>query len=202
MSILKYKKICAHKIPKNNRNFEYMEYYYKAKLESERIVTRFLVPADAMHWCDFVRSKDATEFFPEYYAPENPLPAAEKFLSSQFTRYEEKTYGLKALIEKETGNFIGLCGLLGKEVDGNYEIEIGYQLLPQYWGKGYAAEAARLFMDFAIEHQLIDSLISIIDVGNVKSERVAEKNGFKRDKKTLYQGLDVWVYRRELPSSK
>ena len=49
--------------------------------------------------------------------------------------------GLFVLIEKETGIRIGHAGLVKQEIDGKEEIEIGYWLLPQYWGKGYAREA-------------------------------------------------------------
>lgn len=172
-----------------------IKHHYTDGLESQRLTTRFLVPEDAELWCAFVSSKEATEFFTDYYAPENPLPAAERFLSRQFNRYKEKTFGLQALVEKSSGEVVGICGLLLQQVDGKPELEVGYQILPKYWGLGYAPEAAKLFIDFAIKHQLADSIISVIDVGNVKSERVAEKNGLKRDKLTVYSGLDVWVYR-------
>lgn len=180
----------------NIRSFVIMiKHHYTDGLESQRLTTRFLRPEDVELWCPFVSSKEATEFFPDYYAPENPLPAAERFLSRQFNRYKEKTFGLQALVEKSSGDVVGICGLLLQQVDGKPELEVGYQILPKYWGLGYAPEAAKLFLDFAVEHQLADSIISVIDVGNVKSERVAEKNGLKRDKLTVYSGLDVWVYR-------
>jgi len=171
---------------------------YSDKLESLRLTTGFIQPEDAIHWCAFVSDQAATEFFPDFYAPDNPLPAAERFLAKQFVRYKEKTFGLQALIEKQTGEFIGLCGLLLQTVDGKPELEVGYQILPRYWGKGYATEAARMFMDYAAENKLNDSIISVIDVGNVASEKVAEKNGLTREKRIDYQGLDVWVYRKVL----
>ena len=171
---------------------------YSDKLESLRLKTRFIQPEDAIHWCDFVSSKEATEFFPDFYASDNPLLKAEQFLAKQFVRYKEKTFGLQALIEKQTGEFIGLCGLLLQLVDGKQELEVGYQILPSHWGKGYATEAARLFMEYAADNKLTDSIVSVIDVGNIASEKVAEKNGLTREKRIEYQGLDVWVYRKVL----
>ena len=175
-----------------------MKIIYNDNLQSERLVTRFLVREDALAWCEFVSDKTATQFFPDFYAPDNPLPAAERFLAKQFVRYNERTFGLQALIEKQTGDFIGLCGLLLQTVDGKHELEVGYQILPRCWGKGYATEAARMFMDYAAENKLNYSIISVIDVGNIASEKVAEKNGLTREKRINYQGLDVWVYRKEL----
>ena len=57
--------------------------------------------------------------------------------------------GLFVLIEKETGIRIGHAGLVKRQIDGKEEIEIGYWLLPQYWGKGYAREAAADFETMA-----------------------------------------------------
>ncbi len=50
--------------------------------------------------------------------------------------------GLFVLIEKETGIRIGHAGLVKQQIDGKEEIEIGYWLLPQYWGKGYAKRSS------------------------------------------------------------
>jgi len=175
-----------------------MKNAYNDNLISNRLRTRFIQPEDAIHWCAFVSDQSATEFFPDFYAPDNPLPSAERFLAKQFVRYMEETFGLQALIEKQTGEFIGLCGLLLQLVDGKQELEVGYQILPSHWGQGYATEAARLFMDYAADNKLTDSIISVIDVGNIASQKVAVKNGLTREKRIEYQGLDVWVYRKVL----
>jgi RimJ/RimL family protein N-acetyltransferase len=103
------------------------------------------------------------------------------------------------LIDKETNALIGQCGLLLQEVDGIRELEVGYHIIKKYWGKGYAPEAARLFLDFAVEHDLADSVISIIDIRNTKSMRVAEKNGLHRDKQTRWLDKDVFIYRIQTP---
>ena len=50
---------------------------------------------------------------------------------------------MNALTLKTTENLILLCGLLVQTVDGMQDLEIGYSVLPQYWHKGYATEAAK-----------------------------------------------------------
>jgi RimJ/RimL family protein N-acetyltransferase len=102
---------------------------------------------------------------------------------------------MQALIHRQTGAFIGQCGLLAQEVDGVQELEVGYHIFYKYWGQGYAPEAAKGFLQHAFENKLADSLISIIDVRNLKSQRVAEKNGLVREKQTRWSELDVFVYR-------
>lgn len=175
-----------------------MKKHYSDQLETPRLITRFITREDALLWCEFTSHKEATEFFPDFYAPNNPLPKAEQFLEKQFIRYKEQQYGLQALITKENGKFIGLCGLLEQTVDNQKELEIGYHILPSYWNMGYATEATKAFMNYAKDNALRDSLISIIDVKNIKSQRVAEKNGFIKEKRTNYQGYDVWIYRISL----
>ena len=106
---------------------------------------------------------------------------------------------MNALIEKQTGQLIGHCGLLVQTVDEIKELEIAYSLLPAYWNKGYATEAAMKCRDVAFENKFSDSLISIISVTNVPSEKVALKVGMKKDKETVYNGNRVNIFRMYNP---
>jgi [ribosomal protein S5]-alanine N-acetyltransferase len=162
------------------------------------MITRFIQSGDVGHWLPFVASAEATVFFPDYYAPDDSYHAAERFLSKQFIRYQEKRYGLQALLLKDTNEFIGLAGILAQVLDGEEVIEIGYHILPKYWGRGYATEAAALFIDYVKAKHISTAIVSIIDVDNHASIRVAEKNGLQRYKQTKYQGLTVWIYRKEI----
>ncbi|CAN5544418.1 hypothetical protein BH23BAC1_BH23BAC1_35930 [soil metagenome] len=81
--------------------------------------------------------------------------------------------------------FIGKCGLLTQEVDGIKEIEVGYHIMKKYRRQGYAPEAAKLFFDYALRNYLTISMISIIDIRNIKSQRVAEKNGLRKKNKPV-----------------
>jgi len=67
--------------------------------------------------------------------------------------------------------------------------------MKQYRVKGYAPEAARLFMDYVFEHDLTKNIIFIIDIRNFNSQRVAEKNGLKKEKQTQWKDIDIFVYR-------
>ena len=102
---------------------------------------------------------------------------------------------MNALIEKESGRLIGHCGLLVQIVDGIPELEIAYSLLPEFWNKGYAIEAAMKCRDFAFANNFSDSLISIISLTNIPSEKVALKNGMHIDKRTIYSNNEVNIFR-------
>lgn len=127
----------------------------------------------------------------------NAQAQSEDWIERQLLRYENDRYGHHALIEKQSGLFVGQCGLLAQEIEGKAEVEIGYHLLPKYWGKGFATEAALKFRDYAFGNNIAKSLISVIDVRNINSQRVAEKLGMSIDKQIQLFGLEVYIYRIE-----
>lgn len=167
-------------------------YIYHDNLTSPRLKTRFLTTDDALAWTKFFEDKDAAAFIPDFGLTSSKA-RAEYWMKRQLARYAEQRYGLQALIDIETNEFIGQCGLLLQEVDGEKYIEVGYHIFKKYWGKGYAPEAARLFIDYAFQKG-ITSVISIIDIHNVKSQRVAEKNKLSQMKQTKWSGMDVFIY--------
>jgi len=171
-------------------------YSYRDKLESNRLITRFLTRNDISIWAEFYADDEAVEFFPSFGLETN-LEKAGYMIDKQLDRYAQARYGHQALIDKETNNFIGICGLLTQEVDGIIEIEVGYHIFKKYWGQGYAPEAAKLFIDYAFENGIAESVISVIDVGNVKSQKVAGKNGLVNEKQTKYSGENVYIYRTQ-----
>jgi [ribosomal protein S5]-alanine N-acetyltransferase len=169
-------------------------YKYHDQLETDRLTTRFLTQEDILPWSAFFADEEAIKFFPDLQG-DSGLDKSKHWIERQFSRYRENTYGLQALIRKETREFVGQCGLLIQEVDGLKETEVSYHILKKYWGNGYAPEAARLFINYAFSEKLTDSVISIIDTGNRKSQRVAEKNGLTVDKVTRHKELEVFIYR-------
>ncbi len=102
---------------------------------------------------------------------------------------------MNALIHKETNDLVGMCGLLVQTVDRTEELEIGYSILPKYWRNGYAFEAARKCKEHAFSNNLADSLISIIHIDNLPSQKVALKNGMKLSKTTVYKNNPVHIFR-------
>jgi ribosomal-protein-alanine N-acetyltransferase len=102
--------------------------------------------------------------------------------------------GFYATIYRPEERFIGRCGLLWQEVDGARELEIAYGIAPAYWGRGLATEAARALKEHAFARYDVPRLISLVHPENVASQRVAEKNGMRRDRQTLFHGSPCNVY--------
>ena len=137
------------------------EYLYPDQLESKRLTTRFLTEKDIPKWVDFLKDNSSTKYLPSF-GNTSPKEVATNWISKQLERYSNNNLGLQALILKETDEFIGMCGLLTQEINGKAEIEVGYHLLKKYRGQRYASEAAGLFVDYAFENEISDSVISII----------------------------------------
>ncbi len=173
-------------------------YKYEDGLITERLYTRFLVPEDIKLWTSFFENPECIQYFP--WVEDNTAEVRSKqWIERQFARYKEKRYGLQALIRKDNNEFIGQCGLLTQPIEGKQELEVGYHVFKKYWGQGYAPEAAKAFFNYGFKHKQAPSIISIIDIRNLKSQRVAEKNGLTREKQIRWMDMDVFIYRMQAP---
>ena len=161
---------------------------------TERLLIRPLELNDIEEWTQYLADLRSTEFYPKLMKTDIDI-WADNWIKKAQKRYAEDSFGLMALIEKSTGNFVGQCGLLMQRIDGKDEIEIGYHLFPTYWGKGFATEAAQMFKQLAFKEYDFLQLISIIMTENIPSQRVAERNGMSRYRKTVYKGSEVYIYR-------
>ena len=161
--------------------------------ESERLIFRKIKESDFNQWLEFFKDSRTSEHWIE--EKETPEIECTKWYNKQFWRYENDKGGMNALIEKTSGKLVGHCGLLVQTVDGLTELEIGYSFLPEFWNKGYASEAAMYCRDFAFRNNLADSLISIISVTNIPSQKVALKNGMQIEKTTIYNENRVNIFR-------
>lgn len=110
-------------------------------------------------------------------------------------RYQTDGYCYWAVIRKTDNTFIGICGLLSQIIDGENETEVGYRLSDEFWNQGYGTEAAKGCIIYAKDKLKLPSIISLIQSVNKPSIRVAEKNGFKLEKETIFQELPHFVYR-------
>jgi [ribosomal protein S5]-alanine N-acetyltransferase len=174
-----------------------MKYILKSQSTS-RILFKEIDLNDFNAWLPFFESPETSKHWIE--EKQTPKVACEKWYARQRERYQNNLGGMNALIEKSSGLLVGHAGLLVQTVDGIQELEIAYSLLPQFWGKGYAIEAAGKCKEFAFENNLADSLISIISLTNLPSQKVAIKNGMHIDKQTVYKSNEVYVFRVNTPT--
>ena len=129
---------------------------------------------------------------------ETPNERCKLWFELTFDRYKNDLGGQNILIEKNTNKIVGQSGLLVREIDGKQEIEIAYSILPNFRKKGFATESTEKCKNFAFENKFSESLISIIHTENIHSEKVAEKNGMRKDKNTEFQEMEVNIFRIDL----
>ena len=96
--------------------------------------------------------------------------------------YAKYGFGLWAVILKETGEFIGDCGITIQKIDGNFLPEIGYHINKKYWRRGFAREAAQAVRDWAFKNTEYPSLYSYCRNTNEASYKTAEAIGMHFDK--------------------
>jgi len=111
--------------------------------------------------------------------------------------YQTHGFGLYALQLKSSSSPIGLCGLLKR--DFLSAPDLGFALLPEYRGHGYATEAARAVMSHARAGLGIERLYAIVKPGNRRSVRLLEQFGFRLEGPyQIPQADEVELYVRQL----
>ena len=90
-------------------------------------------------------------------------------------------FGLWAVEILNVVPFAGFVGLAVPRFDAHFTpcVEIGWRLAAEYWGRGYATEAALATLDFGLQKR--DEIVSFTAVQNRASRRVMEKLGMKSD---------------------
>ncbi|MBB3177461.1 GNAT family N-acetyltransferase [Variovorax sp. Sphag1AA] len=96
---------------------------------------------------------------------------------------DERGWGLWAVEERASGNFIGFVGLSIPRPDLPCSpcVEVGWRLAPAFWGKGYALEAARAALCVGFERIGLQEIVSFTAALNLRSEAVMQRLGMRAD---------------------
>lgn len=89
--------------------------------------------------------------------------------------YAQHGFGLFRVSLRDSATVVGMCGLIRR--DTLDDVDLGYALLPEYWGRGYAVEAARASLNYGLDVLGLPRVVAIITPGNHASVRVVEKLG-------------------------
>ncbi len=164
-------------------------------LETPRLLLRPFTPTDFEPLFAVIGDPVTMQFYPLPFDKQDTLDWIER----NMRRFAEDGSGLRAMVLKSSGEMIGDCGPVWQDVDGQSELEIGYHVRRDQWGRGYATEAARTAMAYGFESFPVERLISLIRPENLPSRRVAEKNGLRIDREIEWKGIRHFVYaiRRE-----
>jgi len=143
-------------------------------LETERLILRHLTTDDA----EFILELLNDPSFIRNIGDRNVRSiedACSYILNGPVASYAKNGFGLYLVLLKETKEPMGMCGLIKR--DGLEDVDIGYALLPRYWSKGYAVEAAQATKEYAREAIGLKRIVAIVDPVNAGSIRVLENIG-------------------------
>ena len=107
---------------------------------------------------------------------------SESFLSFAMEGYERGDFGGWGVVLKDSGAFVGTCGMDGGYAPEHARAEIGYVLSREHWGKGLMPEAARAVIRFGFERMSLNRVEARCIAENTASARVMEKAGM------IYEG--------------
>ncbi|BFG73788.1 GNAT family N-acetyltransferase [Paraburkholderia terrae] len=107
--------------------------------------------------------------------------AHRRFVVDRITRAYPDGLGYWSIFERDAlARFVGWVLLIPEDAHGP-EVEIGWRLVREAWGRGIAGEAARIVVAHAFGTVGLESVVAGIAEGNVASQRVAQKLGMKRE---------------------
>jgi [ribosomal protein S5]-alanine N-acetyltransferase len=141
-----------------------------ARLEFRRWTADDLELA-ARIWCD----PDVMHFIGGPYSHEEVVARIDRELAN------EASHGIQywPIFTRSTGELVGACGL--KPYQSEHErLEIGFQLRPEFWGAGYASEAARAVIAYAFEELQVEALFAGRHPENIGSATLLTKLGFEQ----------------------
>ena len=163
------------------------------RLETERLVLRLPEESDVDAWTDMYAQPEVERFL----KPRSRDDIVE-YISTIRERHEADGFGILAAERKDDGRVIGRAGMLVwddrtwtpttlRDAGDHGEVEIGWTLHPDAWGRAYATEAAAACRDYVLE-RIRPRVVALIDPENVRSIAVAERVGLAHERDVLRSG--------------
>jgi ribosomal-protein-alanine N-acetyltransferase len=160
-------------------------------IETDRLFLRPFTNADLENYTQHIfADAEVMRYLPKRDL--TPHARAERTLAVFAEHWAHYGFGVWAVTDKVTGNFMGHCGL--GQVPEAGEVEVLYSLGKAYWGRGIATEAARASVRFGFATTKLARLIALAVPENIGSRRVMEHLGFEYEKDAHYFGLDLEYY--------
>ena len=158
-------------------------------LETERLFLRKFNENDIEAVFAMRSDADVMRFIRE---PQTSRSEAESWIRLVSSRWETDKIGFCALFEKSSGRFVGWCGLWRlKETD---ETEVGYALIREFRGRGYAVEASEAFLNYGFETLNLKEIVAVARPENRASRRVMERLGMTYDYTGKFYERDLVHY--------
>jgi len=148
-------------------------FLYMILFETERLIVRRFTADDA-EWFFLLNSNEQAM---QFIRPAKNREQSNAFLSENLNFYlDSSVLGRFAVLEKSSGNFVGTFSFL--YLSGDADFHLGYALLPDEWGKGFATELVQSGLIYFFAHTSKKEVFAITDADNQASQHVLLKSGF------------------------
>lgn len=156
---------------------------FEIMIETERLIIRPFVEEDFETLCALRADKEVMKYIGlEYSTPEKVADRLRFYIQSQ----KQHGFSMCAVILKETNEMIGWAGL--QYLDGADDVEVGYGFDKPFWGKGFATEAARAWLQYGFEKIGLKRIVAVAMPENRDSRHVMEKLRMKHEKNSFHYG--------------
>jgi RimJ/RimL family protein N-acetyltransferase len=164
-------------------------------IETERLFLRQWVPDDWVRFRPLGNDPRVLEFLnTEPWSDER----IKNFINKGIEMAQTRGWILWPVIHRADAVLLGFCGFSDLFPP---DVEIGWRLLPEYWGRGLATEAATAVLNYGFQTFGFDRVISVAHPANRRSIRVMEKLGMHFEKTFLHRDLEVVCYARMNPDA-
>lgn len=141
--------------------------------ETTRLLVRQLTPDDTDAMYNIFKLPDVSRYMGDGTTLTREL--CEKWITVSLENYRTKGFGASAVIEKDSGEFIGCSGIIYDPE--RLEPEIIYAFHPDAWGKGYASELVPGMLSYGMAQHHLVYIQATIDSRHKVSQRIVEKAG-------------------------
>ena len=117
------------------------------------------------------------------------------YLETNVKHWADHGFGMWMLRDAATNAVVGRAILRHLAVEGVDEVEVGYGLLPEYWGRGLATEIAQACVRIGFQQLRLRSIVAITTPPNIASQRVMEKAGLAYDRDIVHAGVTHVLFR-------
>jgi [ribosomal protein S5]-alanine N-acetyltransferase len=176
-------------------------------LETERLLLRHLTLDDLDSLAPLYADPEIRKYFPDGTQTYQQTKEEIEWIIDVY--YAKYGYGLWATILKETGQFIGRCGLIPWKEPGSEatEPEVAYLIAKEHWGKGLGTEVAKAIIKYGFEELHLPRIVCFMYPGNVASTRTALSAGLtffeeRTEFEGQYTGDPYLVYAIKNPENK
>lgn len=143
--------------------------------QTERLIVRTYSEAD---YKDFFLMNSSEEVM-RYIRPVKNREEAKIYLAEvMLYSKEHPLYGRWAAIEKASGNFAGSFVII--PVEKTDYMQLGYSLLPPFWGRGYATELTKGGIEYLFTETDLQNIYAYTEMPNTASQKVLLKCGFEQ----------------------